>query len=298
MAIRLKAHAKLNLGLEISGRRGDGYHLIDTIFQEITLFDELEIELDDALRVECPGVPQEENTAYRAARVFFEASGVRGGAAIRVRKRIPSGAGLGGGSSDAAAVLKGLNWLHGMPLSQDMLAGLAVQVGADTPFFLAGGTQRARGIGEKLQPVPNRCRFLYLLVMPNGGVNTGEAYRLSDKKRPPAVDMARVEDALRRGDRDLFFRYAGNALMPAAERLEPEISHIRRACLEAGAEFSLMTGSGSCVFSVFQDRAVREKARVRLAERYPFAVCAEDCAGPSAHLRQYAVSDEQTDLLL
>lgn len=269
------AHGKLNLALGISGRRADGYHLIDTVMQEISLADTLHIEKTDGLEVDCPGVPVGRDTVSRAAHLFFSLACIREGARIRVEKRIPMGSGLGGGSSDAACALLCLNEMHGRPLSKTQLMEAATQIGADVPFFIDGGTQRATGIGEKLEPIESRCRFQYLLAMPAIGVSTKEAYALYDRMLTPIVDMQKVVDALQSADAAAYFKSAGNALLPAAERLSPQIGTIGCACMDLGAAYWGLTGSGSCVFAVFDEPEARQNAYRALSGACPFVAKAE-----------------------
>ncbi|MHC4339573.1 MAG: 4-(cytidine 5'-diphospho)-2-C-methyl-D-erythritol kinase, partial [Planctomycetota bacterium] len=162
-ALELEAPAKLNLCLEVLGRRPDGYHEIDSVFAAIDLCDTVRLERSDAIRLTVHGeaAPEDDtNLAWRAA----EALGV--GASISLEKRIPAGAGLGGGSSDAAAVLLGLDRLYGLGTGRERLLEIALGLGADVPFFLTGGTARCRGVGERVEPLPPAPGRRYLLVIP------------------------------------------------------------------------------------------------------------------------------------
>ena len=181
--LTINANAKINLYLEITGTLENGYHALSMIMQSISLCDTLTLEPADALCVHCPGVPQEQNSAFRAGQLFFEAAGLDGGAHIEIFKRIPSQAGLGGGSADAAAVLLGLSELYGHPLSLGELARIAVRIGADVPFFLKGGCQQCQGIGEVLAPLGNALAPHYLVIQPEGGVSTPAAYRKYDGRK-------------------------------------------------------------------------------------------------------------------
>lgn len=259
--VQVWAPAKLNLALAITGKR-DGYHLLDTIFQEIGLVDRIEIRPAESTRVlvETGEVLPRDNTIKRAVNIYYDTSALTGGAEVRVWKHIPSQAGLGGGSSDAAAVLLGLNRLHGGLIPETRLAELALEIGADCPFFLRGGTQRARGIGEKLTPIPNRCRLPLLLVKPAAGVPTGPAFAIADSLPPVAVDIEACLQALACGDAEAYFAAAGNALQPAAIHMVPEIAVLGERCRELGASFWLLTGSGSCVFAAFPSAEERDRA--------------------------------------
>jgi len=163
--LTLSAPAKINLGLEILGRRPDGYHDIVTVLQTIDLTDRLTFDTADGVTLTCAGMSADEsNLVARAARLLADHSGVRSGAAIHLDKAIPVAAGLGGGSSDAATTLLGLNELWGLKLTRDVLSGLARRLGADVPFFLRGGTQLAAGIGEVLAPLPTPALWVVLVV--------------------------------------------------------------------------------------------------------------------------------------
>ncbi len=249
--IRLKAYAKLNLSLDITGKRSDGYHELDGIMQSISLCDTVEIEKADEIRVsmDAGSIDMRRNTAYKAALAFQEQTGC-GGAAIVVQKRIPAEAGLGGASADAAAVLYGLNKLYGAELSTDQLSAIGVTVGADVPFALTGGMARARGIGERLTYVELGKPLFFVIVKPHAGVSTVEAYRRYQKSEP--LHIGTVEYALAKGDIALFLRYAGNALGMAALSIAPEIMTAANALMAAGAPRALMSGSGSTMFAPFE----------------------------------------------
>ena len=275
--MKLKAYAKLNLSLAITGTRPDGMHELDMLMQSISLADELTIRPAERTVLRCGGMAADEsNTALRAARLFFEAAGRKGGAEITLKKHIPAQAGLGGGSSDAGAVLSALNRLYGMPLSMETMTARAVQIGADVPFFLHGGCMRAQGIGERLAPVQNECKFSYLLVKPEGGVPTGPAYAKYHELPAIMPDVGKAAKALACGDRAAYFAAAGNSLLPAGKALCPQVGAILREMKAYGADFSMMTGSGSCVFAVFSDAEKEAKAFAAFAERYPFCARAAD----------------------
>jgi 4-diphosphocytidyl-2-C-methyl-D-erythritol kinase len=249
--IRLKAYAKLNLSLDVRGKRSDGYHELDTIMQSIGLFDTVAIQKANALRVrfDTDGIDARHNTACTAAEAFFAHTGIPGSADISIQKRIPPMSGMGGASADAAAVLIGLNKLYNANLNSDTLRELGKRVGADVPFALVGGTARAQGIGEALTPLYPRKLFSYVIVKPHAGASTAEVftrYRASER-----ISIDTVEYALLKGDAELFSRYAGNALGLAALTIAPEILRAANALMSAGAIKAFMTGSGSAMFSPF-----------------------------------------------
>lgn len=275
--MRLEAYAKLNLGLNITGRLGNGMHTLDMLMQNISLSDGLAIEKADGISFCCDGMEADEtNTAVQAAKAFFEYTHIGGGADISLEKRIPSQAGLGGGSSDAGAVLSALNLLYETKLTTGELVSIGVRVGADVPFFIRGGCMRAQGIGEILEPVENNCDFSYLLVKPEGGVPTGLAYEKYHGLPVESPDIGSIADALAAGDAQAYFRAAGNALMPAGIAICPQVGTILKECRELGADFAMMTGSGSCVFAVFLQEKAREQAFAALAGKYPFCAEAEN----------------------
>ncbi|MHC4953957.1 MAG: 4-(cytidine 5'-diphospho)-2-C-methyl-D-erythritol kinase [Planctomycetota bacterium] len=245
----LRAPAKLNLFLEVLGRRPDGYHEIDSLMVEIDLADSVEIEAADSISLdvggpESGGIPADQtNLAWRAA----EALGV--GAKIRIEKQIPAGGGLGGGSSDAATVLRGLNDIYGLGLSGDRLSQLGTGLGADVPFFLTGGWARCRGIGERVESVPAPGVKKYLLVLPGIPSLTADVYAaldagLTENPLKATVSLAKYLDS-GRGEGLPHF----NRLQGAAERIEPRLRAIREdAESRFGMSFTL-TGSGSSYFA-------------------------------------------------
>lgn len=272
-----KAYAKLNLSLDITGKRPDGYHELDTIMQSISLFDTVTVDKADALSVTMDkgGVEMTRNTAYKAALLFARHTGVPG-AAIDIQKRIPSEAGLGGASADAAAVLIGLNALYQTGLSTDELLQIGVQVGADVPFSLMGGTARARGIGEKLTPIATPRPIYFLVVKPHAGVCTAEAFRRYKKSARLLTDT--VEYALAKGDFELYLRYADNALGIAALSIAPEIMRAANALMAAGAAKALMSGSGSSMFAPFATQEQAYETQRRITGDFAFCGVVSSCA--------------------
>ncbi len=273
--LTINANAKINLYLEITGTLENGYHALSMIMQSISLCDTLTLEPADALCVHCPGVPQEQNSAFRAGQLFFEAAGLDGGAHIEIFKRIPSQAGLGGGSADAAAVLLGLSELYGHPLSLGELARIAVRIGADVPFFLKGGCQQCQGIGEVLAPLENALAPHYLVIQPEGGVSTPAAYRKYDELGGRHGNLELCKQALAAGDLAAFGKATANSLERAAKALCPPIAQALEF-LRACADYSLMTGSGSACVGLFSEKARAEAALQKARARFPFAELAEN----------------------
>ena len=260
--MKIKTAAKINLALDVTGRLPDGYHSIESVFQTVGLYDEVEVCLTaEGIRVSC-SVPEEfasadpipcdeRNIAYKAAVLFFGETGAEGGCAIHIRKGIPSQAGMGGGSTDAAAVLWSLNELTSAGLSRDRLAAMGKKLGADVPFFFTGGTAYAEGIGEEIRSLPDYSGRILVIGKGKAGVSTKEAYAgidsLTAPEHPDTKGLVKaLEDAPERAH-----EYFGNLFEQAIE-LE-EVDKIKSVMLNKGAVKANMTGSGSAVFGLFED---------------------------------------------
>ena len=267
--MRIEARAKINWTLDVLGKRADGYHELDTIMQPLALHDTLDIEPADALSLTVDGMPADDNNlVWKAARALNRFCGASFGAQIHLIKRIPLGAGLGGGSADAAATLKALNALWNLELSYETLSDIALSLGADVPFCLLDHTSRARGVGERLSPVTSRLACPLVLVQPCEGLLTKDVFaRYVPLKKPLDIDGA--VEALEKNDLGALAAYAGNALMPAAISLQPILKQAIDDLSEHGARLSQMTGSGSVVFGAFSSDAEAEKAYQALKEQYP-----------------------------
>ncbi len=271
------APCKINLHLRIHDRRPDGYHNLLGVFQTLDLSDEIVIESlkeRSACAVEMDGlVPPERNIVYKAFHAFRRATGFDGGVRIRVKKRVPLGAGLGGGSSDAASVLLALNELAGTACSRELLTAIAASLGSDVPFFLDGGTALVSGRGERVKNINPALDYGVVLVFPSFPSDTAEAYRLLDLSRsgitiqapldPPVDELIRslsLSPALWPFYND-FFPVLDEAL---AARYGDGKEGPYRICLRAlrafGAEFVALSGSGSTCFGVFSDLKAAKKA--------------------------------------
>lgn len=286
--LRVAAPAKVNFGLRLVGRRPDGYHELESLFLPIDLADELCLDLAPApearvsLQVEYAdgAAPSEvpadlRNLAARAARDFLEAAGLAASVAIRLHKRVPVAAGLGGGSSDAGAVLTALAGAHPQAIDRDRLGELALALGADVPFFLDPRPALVRGIGEVLDPLPRWPALALLLVNPGLPLATSEVYRVADVlqgalTQPPTASTLRahldvVGDAVT--DRaDALASLLRNDLEPAAVRLCPPVARLREKLRESGAMAVGLSGSGPTVYGVYRDA---EEARVALEGMAP-----------------------------
>jgi len=269
--IRLKAYAKLNLSLDVTGKRDDGYHELDGLMQSVSLFDVVTVEKSKKLSVtaDTDVADEKSNSAYRAASAFLKLTKISG-AKIHIEKRIPALSGLGGASADAAAALIGLDTLYGAGLGRKALLEIAQSIGADVPFALTGGTARAKGIGEKLFPVEIKKPMYYAVVKPFAGVSTADAF---GRYRPGGrIDMDCVQSAVINGDAALFGSCAANALQPAAAEICPEIISAVETLLNAGARKAIITGSGSAVFCAV---GTEEEARELIARTGSgFELCA------------------------
>ena len=261
------AFAKINLRLFVFGKRADGYHELDTIFQTISLHDtisfavtetsEIVLSCDD--RLLSRGA---ENLVYRAAEALQERFLLKKGARIRLEKRIPAQAGLGGGASDAAVTLLALTHLWNLEVSRTDLVDVASSLGADVPFFLFGGTARGRGIGNNITPLPDVDDKGVLIIKPNTNISTARAYQslnscsLTTTKGKTILSSSQPDE--------IFGRFNPEALQNDFERvvfeLAPEIERVKIALMNAGADTALLAGSGSAVFGVFAGKNAQERA--------------------------------------
>ncbi len=268
--LRLRAPAKVNLILEVVGRRPDGYHELRMLMAPVSLFDELTIEATDdtaEIQVSCEGAAAveggESNLCYRAARYYLAEAGVSGGARIRVRKSIPAGAGLGGGSSDAAVTILGLEHLFSRPLSAEQRTRTAFEVGADVPFFFARSVAWVEGIGERLKPVSEAAPQWLVLVCPNAFVSTTRVFSGLNRGLTSPRPLHTITQFNFRG----LAPELRNDLQEIAVALEPQVSEALQALRVAGAPAALMTGSGSAVFGLFPDEPAARRAAEALEER-------------------------------
>ncbi|HEX2228923.1 MAG TPA: 4-(cytidine 5'-diphospho)-2-C-methyl-D-erythritol kinase [Candidatus Binatia bacterium] len=269
--MKIRAPAKINVRLRVVGKRADGYHLLDTVMVPITLFDELEIRKRpiknpkyanrELLRITCdnPQVPDgEKNLVYRAAALLLEEAGVVQPLDINIRKRIPIGAGLGGGSTDAAAALVGINRLLKLQFSASRLEKLALRLGADVPFFIRPRPSRAQGIGEKLTPLRNVPPWWIVILYPGFPVSSAWVYSNVANNLTKFNPKTRLYTLLTRGPKlaDLLV----NDLEAVTLKRYRRIKHLKETLLKRGAAGALMTGSGSAVFGIFGSREKASKA--------------------------------------
>lgn len=266
----LRAYAKINLTLDIVGKREDGYHLIDSVFQSVGLFDVLDIKKSDETRVHCGVIEQKDNIAFTAAKEFFKFTGIKGGAEINIKKHIPLLSGLGGGSADAAAVIVSLDRLYKTELTKKELVKIALKCGADVPFFIYGGTARVRGIGEDIKPLPDIKGYYAVLVKSGEKKSTKDMYQRLDSMPQQNIDTQSFLDA--KGEER--FKFLGNAFLALAG--DKDVITSLSSQNPIGVSVS---GSGPTHFAIFSSKAAAEKASKSLkGEGYkpiiaPFISC-------------------------
>ena len=253
-SISVKAPAKINLFLDIVGRLPNGYHEIESVMQTIDLFDYVKISEDEEISVFCSdsALEGDSNIAFKAAKLFFEKAGIDSGVKIEIDKRIPKQAGMAGGSADAAAVLFGMNKIFGSPLSEDELCDLGAKCGADVPFSITGGTKLSEGIGEKLSAVPEIPDCWIVTVKPDISMSTSESYKYYDEHGLFALEhpgKSGIIGALEENDIYSLSKKLYNVLEHTVE--DPIIKEIKDNMLSLGALGSMMTGSGTAVFGIF-----------------------------------------------
>lgn len=275
MAFSARAYAKINLFLKITGIRKDGYHTIETVFQTVSLCDHISLILHRrggiSLRTNRPYIPRDErNIAYKAAQLFFEKTGIKNsGIYINIKKGIPVGAGMAGGSTDGAAVLKLLNKAYKSPVSQEELLSLGLELGADVPFCIRGGAAFAQGIGEKMSDVRRLPNCNIVICKPNISVSTKQAYALLDQKGTAGGgDTQRMLKALEIGGLDNICKEMHNDFQQPIGEEHRCIFEIKDTMLKNGAQNAMMTGSGSAVFGIFTRKEPAERTYKELKKIY------------------------------
>lgn len=253
----IKAPAKINLSLDVLYKRDDGFHELEMIMTTIDLADRIELELLDENRVVVQSqtrfVPDDErNLAYKAASLVKDRFSINKGVAIKIDKNIPVAAGLGGGSSDAAAVLRGLNKLWNLQLSIDELAQLGAEIGSDVSFCVYGGTALAKGKGEVITPLPAPPKCWVVLAKPSIGVSTGEIYKKLELENLEHPDTQAMLEAINTSNYEKMCRNLSNVLESVTLNLHPEVKQIKRDMKRFGADAVLMSGSGPTVFALVQ----------------------------------------------
>ena len=271
--VSLKAYAKVNIGLRINGIRDDGYHTLKTLFQTISIHDNLILELQDerGINFSTTGlkVPTgDDNLCVKAAQKLFDRENQKSGIKIRLEKNISVGSGLGGSSSNAATVIRGLNKLLNLDLDNSDMESIALELGADIPFFIRGGCQYAEGIGELLRPGEIKDNFLVLLVIPSISIDTGWAYKnvdyLSLTSDSEDVNLARFPRNGESKKRSYFRNDFENLVFSKYA----EIGEIKKQISDSGAAFASLSGSGSAVFGLYDSLDEAENGKEKLGKYY------------------------------
>ena len=273
--MRLRALAKINLGLDVVGKRADGYHEVRMIMQTIQMYDVLEIQKKEepgiSLTTNIPYVPTDErNLVYKAAKMLMDEFRVKEGLSMNLEKFIPVAAGMAGGSSDAAAAFVGVNRLVGLGLSENDLMKRAVKVGADVPYCVMRGTALAEGIGEKLTRLPRLPHCYVLVGKPGVNVSTKAAYESLRLDDPAMVhpDIDGMAQAIRQNDLEGVISRMGNSFEPEIIRKYPVIQEIKDLMEAGGARKAMMSGSGPTVFGIFYEKEKMEQAAAAIRESH------------------------------
>ena len=277
--MRINARAKVNLGLDIIGRRADGYHLLKMVMCSLQLCDIVRLERRDegfGIRTHTAfadgkgqALDDQKNLAYRAAKLLLDEFAIEDGLEIFIDKNIPVEAGLAGGSTDAAAALRGTREIFNLPIDDERLSEIALKLGADVPYCLKGGVCLAEGIGEKLTALDKMPRCAVLLAKPSEGVSTKEVYSGYDglkSVRHPNIDY--LIDAIGSSDLRKICESLGNVLEEVTAAKVPKIREIKRQMSLCGALGSLMSGSGTAVFGIFEDDAQAAAAKEAMREKF------------------------------
>ena len=277
-----KAYAKLNISLDVSKAREDGYHDMVMVMQTVSLCDELSITLDQTGVVRAEAdlryIPRDDrNLAVKAAKLYFAKTGREGtGAVIRMKKRIPVGAGMAGGSSDAAAVIRALSRNFGQELKKDEMMALAEQTGSDVAFCVLGGTALAEGRGEILTPLRDMPDCTIVICKPDYSISTPELFRAIDREKLRVhPDTAGILEAIREGNLAQICRRMYNVFEDVPDRRMKIIGGIKNRLINKGAEGAVMTGTGSAVFGIFTDENTAKKACSAMAKEVPFPCLAK-----------------------
>lgn len=270
--IKLKALGKINLGLDVLGRRPNGYHDVRMVMQTVYLYDQILLEKTDKERISLETnlfyLPvNENNLAYRAAKMLIDEFAIKEGVHISLEKHIPVAAGMAGGSSNAAAVLYGMNRLFQLGLTDQELMDRSVQLGADVPYCIMRGTVLAEGIGEKLTPLPAMPKCHVLLAKPPISVSTQKVYEKLDAQevtKHPDIDGILL--GLQTGDLEKITSSMGNVLENVTITEYPQIERIKDVMKEEGALNAMMSGSGPTVFGIYDDKMLARRAAARIRE--------------------------------
>lgn len=271
--MKVKAYAKINLALGVVGKREDGYHLLEMIMQNIDLYDEIIVEKQkDGITITCdkPYVPADErNIAYKAAELFINKYNINSGVTIDITKNIPVAAGLAGGSTDGAAVLKAMNEMFDVNASDEELMDLGVKLGADVPYCINGGTALCEGIGEKLTPLKSFKDVIIILVKPPFGVSTKEVYGgLDISKINKKVELNDLINAMENKNLEVVSRKMRNHLENVTLKKHKILIGLKKELVALGAVGAMMSGSGPSVFAIFDDMMKAQKCYDNMKKKY------------------------------
>lgn len=276
-----RACAKINLTLSVGNKRPDGYHNISSVMQTVTLCDTITLTKAPDITLECNKklLPKgEANIAFRAAQLFFTKTGIDGGVDIKLKKYIPVAAGLGGGSADAAAVLRGLDRLYETALDTKKLCEIGKEIGADVPFCIVGGTALAEGIGEQLTHLQNNTQMNIVVAIGGEGVSTKYMYDMLDESGERLnIDNKAMIEALQNGDTAKAVTLLANDFEGVCMSVRPAVAQLKQALIDEGAIGALMSGSGSSVFGWFADRKTATQAAASLRKQGYFAAVSVKC---------------------
>ena len=269
--LSLNAYAKINLCLDVVGRLENGYHQVRMIMQTVGIHDTLTFERtagEIRITSDAGEIPLgEDNLIYRAASLMRERFQIAGGVSVHLEKRIPVAAGMAGGSTDAACTMKAMNLLYDLGLSEEELCTLGVQIGADVPYCIMGGTALSEGIGEVLTKLPPMPECVLLVAKPEIGVSTKEVYERIDRHEiTDHPDVDGMQGAIAENDLDGVVKRLANVLATVTEEMHPVVQKIREVMLSQGALGSLMSGSGPSTFGIFEDEEKARAAGERIRE--------------------------------
>lgn len=271
--ITAKSYAKVNLSLDLVGKREDGYHLLRSVMQKVSLCDIISVrKTPESIKITCnkPYIPTDErNIVYKVAKAFFEYTGITSGVHINIKKHIPCGAGLGGGSSNGAVVLDSLCCLFGVRMTESQKASLCESIGADIPFFFYNGTSLIEGIGEKVTSLCDMPECWFLIVKPKKSISTPTIFKHPETaKQFGSNSTDKVIEAINEGSIEKLCSSVSNALEKASIEVCPEIENIKTQLEQKGARCSMMSGSGSAVFGIFTNHKSAKEARDYFLKHY------------------------------
>ncbi|MDD3223454.1 MAG: 4-(cytidine 5'-diphospho)-2-C-methyl-D-erythritol kinase [Clostridium sp.] len=269
----LKAYGKINISLDVVGKRDDGYHLLKMIMQSIDLYDEINLDkIDSGIEITCNKqyVPTDErNIAYKAAKIFLEKYKIKGGVHIDINKNIPVAAGLAGGSTDAASVLRGLSKLYDVHVSPKKLMKMGLSIGADVPYCIIGQTAICEGIGEKIRKLKPFKNNILVLVKPKFGVSTKEVYKnfdITKVYKHPRTEL--LIEAMKKGDLEYVSCNMKNLLENVTLQKYPTLRNIKEKMINLGATGAMMSGSGPTIFAFFEDMQKAQNCFLNMKKEY------------------------------